>query len=98
MAIKKIEVFSADYSDIEELVQSHYGLDDWSFAEDTESGNDTSHEFKVAKGVQTEWDIQDIQAFRDSEGAKSYMAGRLLNDMCDAGLLEPGEYVIRVCW
>lgn len=98
MSIKKKEVFSADYRDIEELVQTHYGLDYWRFAEDTESGNDTSHEFNVARDAQSEWEKQDIQAFRESKGTKVYMAGRLLNDMCDAGLLEPGEYVIRVCW
>ena len=98
MAIKKKEVFAADYGDIESLVQSHYDIDEWSFVEDTESGNDTSHEFTVVRGAQKEWDKQDIQAFRDSQGTKCYMAGRLLNDMCDAGLLEPGEYVIRVCW
>lgn len=98
MAIQKKEVFSADYSDIEELVQTHYGVDDWSFTEDTESGNDTSHEFTVARDAQNEWNKRDIQAFRDSDGKKVYMVSALLNDMCDAGLLEPGEYVIRVCW
>jgi len=94
----KKTIFHVDYNDFNKLVNDFYKPPlGYEFVADVESANDSTHEFRVRKNDLDEWDKQDIERFRN-DGKYQWLAGRLLNDLCDKGIIDPGEYYIRVSW
>ncbi len=90
--------FHVDYYDLEEFINHHYSPSiDFCFPADVESANDTSHTFELTFGDElSEWDLKKIEKFKQGKG--SYVTATLLQDLCNRGLIDPGSYVINVCW
>ncbi len=97
MAFKQRTVISGDYNDLEEIVMKHYGRE-WSLVADQEMGNDSTFEAKITKDeALDEYELEDIAEFK-ATGESQYLAPVIMQDLCNAGLLEPGEYTIRISW
>ena len=97
MAFKKRTVISGDYYELEELVMKHYGQE-WSLCADQEMGNDSTFETTLTTDAALdEWQVSDVAKFK-ATGKGMYLADALMQDLCNAGLLEPGEYTIRISW
>lgn len=90
-------MFSVDYHDLEEFIAKAYKLKEWSFVADQECGNDSQHSFDVDKKLD-EYELEEIKEFQEKKQQSQFMVGTLLNHCCARGLIEKGEYLVRVCW
>jgi hypothetical protein len=96
--MKKVSVIEMDYSEFEEIVKRVYGVKDYSFVATEECGNDSSHTFEVTEKEELdEWETADIAEFTE-KGHKSYVNYTLFKDLIRRGELEPGQYLVNVCW
>ena len=84
------------YGWFERIVNDIYGVN-YEFVADQEAHNDTSYEYDVHKRKFSEWENNSLDKFK-KEGKYSYMAGTILDDLCDKGVIEEGHYIIRVSW
>jgi hypothetical protein len=97
MKFIKKTVFAGDYDDLETLVQEVYGIDDYSFTDVQECSNDSTHTFVVEK-VTEQFYKADAKLIRSGKRVPRHRNGLLLNCLCADGHIEPGEYIIDVCW
>ena len=93
--MRKRTIIEADYSEIENLVRplfSKYG-----FVPVQECGNDTSHQFNGINGELDKFEQDDINKWYAGEFV-GYSNDAILNHLCHLGIIEPGDYIIKVCW
>jgi hypothetical protein len=93
-AEKKV-MFKVEESDLTRFVQEVYD-ENYEFVAVEECGNDSSHTFRVT-GVINKYDETDAKKIRDGD-IPIYSNGLLLDVLCADGYIEPGEYVVEVCW
>lgn len=89
-----------DYSDVEQLILTHYGHE-FSIPESEECNNYTSLQYLVTDKPLTEKGLdvftrKELQTFESTGHGASLST--ILDALCRAGELEPGNYVIRVSW
>jgi len=92
---------TTEYWDLEDLIKKVYGIFDdryFSIIAMEEWHNGSSHEFSVSRGPFNKWERADLDEFMQTSGSKNYMLYILLQDMCNQGHIEEGEYLVRVCW
>lgn len=97
MKVSKEIVFCVDYRDFENTVLEIYRRT-YSFISDMECGNDTEHLFSNINGDIGPYDEEELIKWKDNKIPAFYLADSLLNDMCRNGHIEPGNYLILVCW
>ncbi len=96
--MKKKTVTEIDYYEFEQLVKKTYGITNYSFPAVEECGNDSSHSFAPEK-------IEPLEDY-DQEQIDELIAGKMplyanhviFQDFVNKGVLEPGEYIVEVCW
>ncbi len=93
--IKK-EIIEVDYDVFQEKVKDFYGVKEFSFVADQEASNDSIHEFSVSNPADY-IDEEEMEEFKKT-GKYSFLTDSILNDMCEKGEIEPGDYIINVCW
>ena len=93
--IKK-QVIEVEHDEFENKIKKFYGVKEFSFVADQESGNDTIHEFSVSNPPDYV-DEEGVEKLRET-GEYCFLSESLLNDMCEKGEIEPGDYIISVCW
>lgn len=100
MKVTKKIVFEVACRDLEDFVQEHYGRE-FNIALDQELGNDTSQSFAVDGIFKHPASLELVAAFK-AEGQRScggqWLAKHLLNDLAAKGLIEKGDYIVRICW
>ena len=102
--MQKKSVTELSYSELEDLAAKHLGLpksgkNEYSFVAVQECGNDSSHQFTVAPPSRgDEWVDKDIARIENDKFVKMYRNDVVLDLLCEKGVLEPGEYVVTVCW
>ena len=85
----KTEVFIVSYRDIEKLP--------YHICEDMEIGNDSCLTYRDLNG-KVDYS-NDLNEFIESKGMSgSYIIETLMNDLIHRGKLDPGTYVIEICW
>ena len=92
MKIEIVTFLKVDYSEIEEIINEHYGFDDYSLASAEEVGNDVLLQWNI-DGVVDEYDAEQIVA-----RAESYYTRAYLNDLAQQGIIPKGEYLIDISW
>jgi len=91
---KKKTIFKCDYGDLERLIKAEYGHEyDIPCCEET--SNDVSLEFNV--NGQFGYDKEDVQKFKET-GDGMFLLSDLLDDMMHRGVIEKGEYIVRISW
>jgi len=93
---KRVEYTEVDYQDLESLIREVYGKPDYDIVADEEWNNDSDHTFTVEPKLDM-YQTQDIEQFK-ATGEAMYRLGTILDDLCANGHIEPGEYLISVCW
>ena len=98
LKVEQKVTFHVDYYDLEEFINHHYApAGEYSFVADMESSNNVRHTFELTFGDElNKWHLADIEKFKQGKG--SYVTATLLRDLCNRGLIDPGLYVIDVCW
>ena len=96
MKVKKVEFFVVDYGDFESFVKEIYGKD-FCFVSQEEANNDSEYEFDVDGDVD-KWSGEQVEKFKAGDIGTYGLPRALLNDMCKNGHIEPGAYLVKVCW
>ncbi|KKM17789.1 hypothetical protein LCGC14_1672220 [marine sediment metagenome] len=90
-------VYEISYSDLETIIKTVYGHSVELVLEE-EWGNDEKHDIIVGAGKLDKWDLEILTDFKET-GKGTYGITRiLLEDMCSGELLDPGNYLISICW
>jgi len=96
--IKK-QVIEMMYVELEELIQKTYGWGKYSLCAAEELDSAPSWTTTVVKNGLNEFDRLDLAVMKvKGPYARQYRTRMLMNDMCDQGILEPGDYVVEICW
>ncbi len=96
LKVEKKILFKVNYSDLDDFISKVYNQE-FEFAVAEESSNDTSHEFGGIDGVIDEYDEKQLAEFI-KDGNYNYCARIIIQDLCRRKLIEPGDYLINVCW
>lgn len=97
--IKEVHHFEMEFFEFEELVKRVYGHNDYEYVADIECGNDCCQSYDNVQSIGEfdEYDKRHMDEFIKT-GKGSYMAWKLLTDMCRKKIIKPGNYLISVCW
>jgi hypothetical protein len=96
MKTETLTVFRVGYHEFEDAIKKVYGRS-FSFVEDQEARNDSNYLFKTTKRPPEEWEREELEKFRAGKPA-SPLTRILLDDLARRGEIEPGYYLISVCW
>ena len=91
------EVHCVDYGDFDEFINRIYNVKDYSIITNEELNNDSHKLFHVVKEKLEDWDKETLERFIKGEDP-SWVTQILLQDLCNRDLIEPGRYLIEVCW
>lgn len=95
--MKKSEYIEMEYSELESLIQKEFNLPyDFNLPCDLETSNDTTHTFTAERKPLETYESSNFEAALKKE--KSFMTGTFINELCNRGKLEPGKYLINICW
>src|SRR5258708_3148163 len=92
---KKKVIFEVNCDDLEDAICAFYGINEFAVTGDLELGNDSDKKMSIEKKPLDAYDAKELKNFKDL-GYGNYMTRILLTDMCNAGEIEPGDYLIRV--
>jgi hypothetical protein len=81
-----------EYSEVERVINEHYGFDDYSIPMAEEVGNDVSLEFVV------DGEVDDYAAEAISNRKVQYHTCDYLNDLARQEIIEKGRYIVNVSW
>lgn len=102
MKTKIRTVIEVDYYELDQAINKFYGKVNrgrgaFSVVADQELSNDSEKEVTVEKRKPDKTDQEQIDDFKE-RGSFGFSLQALLKDMCWAGEIEPGNYLIKVCW
>lgn len=103
---ERVVHFKIDYHVIDEIVHQYYGTGNtgnkwhaaYEFVAVQECGNDTCHEFDVDGSEPDAWAKKSVDKFRKDGTPGNLSNYDILNLLCKDGWLEPGIYLVEVCW
>ena len=88
--------FVVDYHDLDNLLREYYpGWD--TIISDQELHNDMEHAIWVQKEEISEYDIDDLEKSKAGKHV-SWCLNTLMTDLCNRDIIEPGDYLITICW
>lgn len=90
--------YTVDNSDLEAFVQATYpDAREYSFAADTEGGNDSVHSFDLDGSPLDEWGQKKVVDFAAGKHVR-FVTRYLLQDMCARGLIPAGNWLVHMSW
>ncbi len=102
--VETLTLTMIDWHVIDELVYDFYGHSDDKFKlphfEMVGNGswcNDSSHQFNVEPKVDS-YAKKDAEKFRKDGKPRGLCNAEVMNILCEDGWLEPGNYLVEVCW
>lgn len=100
--IKKQELFVVDSFDLDDIIAAVFPEAKWEHGDfncSKEAGNDTSIEVTVNPDHDGDWEAGELAKNLAGERCSGYGDPDLLmNEMCRRELIEPGTYIVHVCW
>lgn len=98
MPLKSVKeaVFTVEYSDFDDFVSHEYGRQ-YNCCAMGEFNNDSCYKYFVEKDLSDPHIQEDLDAARE-KGVFSVSIPTILTDLCNRNLIEPGTYLIEVCW
>ena len=94
--MKKKTIISIDYNELDKLVKENY-KQKFEVVEDLELSNDSDKLISVSKEKLSIYEEANIRKFVDT-GHYNWTTHTLLKDMCNKGIIEEGDYLIKVSW
>lgn len=85
-----------EYGDVEEFIREQTPFTKYCIPPNEECGNDTSIHVSVRPKDLDQWDKKEWE--ESGEDGWSYSLGVILNKLCFDGKIDPGIYIINVCW
>lgn len=102
--VERVAHIKISYDEIDRIVYDYYGHSDAKFKMphfemvcNGEWCNDTSHQFDV-DGKIGQYERKDAEKFRNDGKPRGLSNRDVMNILCADGWLEPGQYLVEVCW
>ena len=92
MKTEIVTVIKVDYSEVEKIINEHYGFGDYSVPGAEECSNDVSLEWDI------DGKVDDYDAKQITDRKESYYTHAYMNDLARQGIIEKGTYLIDVSW
>lgn len=86
--------FTIDRDAWNEIVRTHYDAPDYDFWDDEEGLEDNSYTFIAKKEELEEYDREELEKL--PTGTSCMSTHRILADLCNKELIEPGNYLISL--
>jgi hypothetical protein len=88
MKVQKKVIFQVDYREFERFIEEVYGVH-LDFLDWQECGNDSTTALYAEKNPSV-----------TPLTGETVLENRweIMDDLCNKGLIEPGEYLVKVCW
>lgn len=97
LAVKRVSYLQVSYRDIGKFIQEVYGIPYYNPVATEEWSNDSCHEITVKNEELDNWDLEKLEKVKvGKEPSWSFRA--VMTDLCNRDLIEPGDYLIDVCW
>lgn len=97
MKTQKEEYLVVDVYDLEKEIEDRYEIDIELLAAE-EWRSDSQHVFWDIDGKLDEWDAKKLDGILSGEISRFGTARRFLNLLVKDGHIEPGNYLVTVCW
>jgi hypothetical protein len=96
--MRKRTIIEINHTELEAIVNNHYGIKGYEFVETQECDNDSCHPFDVRAVVGHDaHDLEKLKLVREDK-TPTRCNRVILRDLVLAGVLEPGEYLVDVSW
>lgn len=96
LRVKKTSYFEVDYNDLDTFINKVYGIKGFSCAATEEWGNDSQHRVYVEKKPLASYDAPKVE--KNNILNADYNLRAIMQDLANRDLIEPGIYLINVCW
>jgi hypothetical protein len=97
--MQKKTVIEMEYGELEKLIEKTYGFEEYSIPAEEEMGNYCSYTTELTKDeVLDGYDKEDLEKMKTSKKPMQWRTHLLMQDMCNNGILEPGDYVVKIFW
>ena len=92
--------FEVDGFDLTDFICNYYGCtkNHYNFGIDQEMGNGDEKSFTIKKEELDEYEQEILDNFVDTKQSEGYISHILLQDLCNKGLIEEGNYLISLYW
>lgn len=98
LEMEREEYYIVRYSDLNKFINKYYSFEtEYSFADDQETYNDSSHQFTVTDEI-ADYEEEDLKDVLENKFPYSFMTGTFLNDLARKNIIPKGNYLIEVCW
>lgn len=98
VTFKTATYYTLDYNEFEKIIQSVYGISEFSIVADMELMNDISVTYVVKKEPHDGYDTKKLEKFIATNGNVMYMTRTLLTDLCNKDVIPEGDYLIKISW
>jgi len=96
MKVNKVTVLKVNYKELDRAISTHYGKP-FDVVADQELNNDSEKEINIYPAVLDDYERKQVVHFKET-GSYNFSLRALLIDMCNEGIVEPGNYLIEVSW
>lgn len=97
MIFHQIKYWVVDYISLEQMIVSTFGKS-YSIVEGEEFRNDSVKEYSIDNEENDEYALRKIEEFRTGKSDDIYLLRYFLRYFCNKGIIESGNYLVRVCW
>lgn len=97
LKVTKVCYLEVEYREIGRFICQVYGLDYYNPVAAEEWRNDSQYRIMVNKEELQKWDLEILEKAKAGRAPCGSLCV-FMTDMCNRGLIEPGEYLIDVCW
>lgn len=94
---KRVSYLQVSCREIGRFICEVYGIPYYSPDATEEWNNDSCHEITVKREELDQWDLEKLEKVKAGK-EPSYSFRAVMTDLCNQGFIEPGDYLIDVCW
>lgn len=95
--VKKVSYFQIEYGDLDRFIQEVYNIPHFSCVSVEDWNNNSQHRIVIRKKELSKWEQEDLKNVKLGR-EPGYSLRAVMTDLCNQGLIEPGNYLICVCW
>lgn len=95
LKVEKKTVLCCDGRNVENFIKEFLGVGAFSI---DEISNDSDYSFTVLNSPPSEYDQEKISRIKQDQCCNTWDLGCIMSKACVAGLVEPGSYLMNVCW
>lgn len=90
-------LIEVDYNEVDRVINEFYEIDNYEVIAYEEWSNNESHTFSI-EGELSKYQLETVKKLLTTGAIDHYSTRAYLDYMCAEGVIERGEYLIKVSW